>query len=483
MTKRSIGEFMALLRKAAGYTQQEVAEKLNVSNRTLSSWETDRTIPDVLMLPVIAELYGITVDELLRGERNQSGEPARVEFTEKSQRSARKNRYGKFNARCTLYTGLACLCGLIFMLAGILFTFTSIPLWASILIWLFGGLGTGVFTILIFYELNGLKTAEGLVTSEDIIEENKPFTLVFKRKIAAFLAIIAIPFLIGLIIFSAYCIDYFDDAVLIALEHKLYVNHVSLISVHAVLSAVLLLTSILYATLNYKYIASEKQIDTRKSNVKLVAKIFGFGTIPVAVTLILFLIIAGTLPSKVEYLYINDNYDEFRTHMQTLTVREGDYYNSTLKMDVGEYCFDLSDSIDYITIETIDAGHGFKYGYYRHHTYPADEHDGEIVCKMFKEIDGITYELEFDLYNLTDRSGHGKNVVNLAYPNLEHINIEEKYSVETEEYRVMGYDAEIGEYYFKYIKYIDYSLPFLYLFIATTAAAFAACTTAYIVKR
>lgn len=47
--KQTIGQFLATLRKANGYTQEEVAERLNVSNRTLSSWETDRTVPDVLV--------------------------------------------------------------------------------------------------------------------------------------------------------------------------------------------------------------------------------------------------------------------------------------------------------------------------------------------------------------------------------------------------------------------------------------------------
>ena len=64
-----MGEFLALLRKTNGFTQQDVADKLNISNRTLSSWETDRTTPDILLLPSIADLYGVTVDELLRCER------------------------------------------------------------------------------------------------------------------------------------------------------------------------------------------------------------------------------------------------------------------------------------------------------------------------------------------------------------------------------------------------------------------------------
>ena len=56
MAKQTAGEFLAMLRKAHGYTQSEIAEKLNISDRTLSSWETDRTMPDLLLLPALAEI-------------------------------------------------------------------------------------------------------------------------------------------------------------------------------------------------------------------------------------------------------------------------------------------------------------------------------------------------------------------------------------------------------------------------------------------
>ena len=64
--KQTTGQFLETLRKASGFTQLDVAEKLGVSNRTVSSWETDRTAPDLLILPAIADLYKVTVDEILR---------------------------------------------------------------------------------------------------------------------------------------------------------------------------------------------------------------------------------------------------------------------------------------------------------------------------------------------------------------------------------------------------------------------------------
>ncbi len=69
MEKKTMGSFMAALRKANGLTQQQVADKLNVSNKTVSKWECNEGYPEISMLPMIAELYSVSVDELLRGER------------------------------------------------------------------------------------------------------------------------------------------------------------------------------------------------------------------------------------------------------------------------------------------------------------------------------------------------------------------------------------------------------------------------------
>ncbi|MBR4954387.1 MAG: helix-turn-helix transcriptional regulator [Clostridia bacterium] len=69
MTKNSIGQFIAALRKANGMTQQDVADRLNVSNKAVSRWERDECAPDLSLIPAIAEMFGVSCDELLRGER------------------------------------------------------------------------------------------------------------------------------------------------------------------------------------------------------------------------------------------------------------------------------------------------------------------------------------------------------------------------------------------------------------------------------
>ncbi len=70
MEKKTIGKFIAVLRKANGMTQKELGDKLFVSDKTVSRWERDECTPELSLIPAIAEIFGITTDELLRGERN-----------------------------------------------------------------------------------------------------------------------------------------------------------------------------------------------------------------------------------------------------------------------------------------------------------------------------------------------------------------------------------------------------------------------------
>lgn len=70
MEKRTIGKFIAILRKANGMTQKELGDRLYVSDKTVSRWENDESLPELNLIPTIAEIFGVTTDELLRGERN-----------------------------------------------------------------------------------------------------------------------------------------------------------------------------------------------------------------------------------------------------------------------------------------------------------------------------------------------------------------------------------------------------------------------------
>lgn len=63
------GKFIADERKKKGYTQNDLAEKLGISNRTVSKWETGNGFPDVSLLLPLCEELDISVNDLLSGER------------------------------------------------------------------------------------------------------------------------------------------------------------------------------------------------------------------------------------------------------------------------------------------------------------------------------------------------------------------------------------------------------------------------------
>ena len=71
MDQKKIGGFLRELRKSAGFTQEQVAEKLGISSRTISRWETGAYMPDISMLVDIAELYDVDIREIIDGERKE----------------------------------------------------------------------------------------------------------------------------------------------------------------------------------------------------------------------------------------------------------------------------------------------------------------------------------------------------------------------------------------------------------------------------
>ena len=86
MERKTMGAFIAALRKASGMTQKELAEKLNVSDKSVSRWERADGAPDLSLIPVIAEIFGVTCDELLRGERRTEAQPAETTAKGEKQR-------------------------------------------------------------------------------------------------------------------------------------------------------------------------------------------------------------------------------------------------------------------------------------------------------------------------------------------------------------------------------------------------------------
>lgn len=82
MSPQETGAFISKLRKEAGITQQELAEKLNVTAKAVSRWETGKGYPDVTILPEISKIFNVSVNEILNG--NRLPKESAVEIAEKT---------------------------------------------------------------------------------------------------------------------------------------------------------------------------------------------------------------------------------------------------------------------------------------------------------------------------------------------------------------------------------------------------------------
>lgn len=78
--KNIIAKNISKLRKQMGYTQLSFAEKLNYSDKAVSKWERGESVPDVVVLKQIADLFGVSVDYLLSEEHKQIEGPPKKRF-------------------------------------------------------------------------------------------------------------------------------------------------------------------------------------------------------------------------------------------------------------------------------------------------------------------------------------------------------------------------------------------------------------------
>jgi len=75
----SLGERLLYLRKKAGLSQEDVAEKLNVSRQTVSKWETNQTVPELIKAKLLSQLYNVSYDYLI-SESHIGGDLTSIEM-------------------------------------------------------------------------------------------------------------------------------------------------------------------------------------------------------------------------------------------------------------------------------------------------------------------------------------------------------------------------------------------------------------------
>ena len=122
MDNLRFGAFVAQLRKEKQWTQQELADRLHVTDKAISKWETGKGFPEVTLLEPLAQALEVSLVELLQGERNPSptltkeeaGRTAVRAMEEGERRTAR--RYLKLLRWLLVAIGVGCLLSLILWL-------------------------------------------------------------------------------------------------------------------------------------------------------------------------------------------------------------------------------------------------------------------------------------------------------------------------------------------------------------------------------
>ena len=82
MDQVKIGTFLKELRKEKGLTQEQLAEQMSVSSRTVSRWENGNNMPDISLLVELAEFYDVDIREIIDGERERKSEDMNKDIKE-----------------------------------------------------------------------------------------------------------------------------------------------------------------------------------------------------------------------------------------------------------------------------------------------------------------------------------------------------------------------------------------------------------------
>ena len=117
MEQEKIGRFLGQVRRERGLTQEQLAQQLGVSQRTVSRWETGRNMPDISMLTTLCAQLDITVAELLAGQRMEGENITKTDASDLAERLIclvrRQNGLRRLlGALAALAVTLACMAGL-----------------------------------------------------------------------------------------------------------------------------------------------------------------------------------------------------------------------------------------------------------------------------------------------------------------------------------------------------------------------------------
>ena len=119
MDQKKIGQSLQTLRKEKELTQEQLAEKFNVSNRTVSRWETGSNMPDISVLVELAEFYQVDIKEIIDGERKSESMDNETKDTLKKVAEYATEESNKRKERLrTMLAGSTCLMLISYLLFG-----------------------------------------------------------------------------------------------------------------------------------------------------------------------------------------------------------------------------------------------------------------------------------------------------------------------------------------------------------------------------
>ena len=368
--KQTIGEFLATLRKANGYTQQEIADKLGISNKTLSNWECDKSLPDVLLLPTLAEIYGVTVDEILAGERLAKED---MPLSLKSERNIYKNKLARFSNQLWILIGVSIVGGILGLCSVLGLGF--VPLVVGLV-----ALLASVFALLVLW-----RSSEAIVDNES--EFFGVYCILLRRKVSFYFYLAsAVCFLISVIALFQLSWGTFLTTSKLSLAAKITIVFSGvLVSV-----ALFLIGWFIYRKSLVKWGDEKFKQHTRQSGkyVKVVALV---AIVPIILGVVLAVVFGDREFSRIITIYENDNVDEFIRHIESMEYEGQEYFFPLSKLsksatDGAE--FDLGDGFSatyhywYFTLQhTVPYKGGYISYNYRVTTF--DVNLGNEIIRVF----------------------------------------------------------------------------------------------------
>lgn len=467
-------------------TQQEVADKLNVSNKTLSSWENGRTMPDISYLPAIADLYGITVDELLRFNPEEADSNK-----EKSVPDENTQQKTNYFAKTIPVCDALIFCGLLFLLSCILFLYSGAPFWLDVLIAVLSLCGIAATTVyLIYWDYTTVNS-----------RTNGEFVATVKLRTAKILFIASMPFLLAatviiIVFFATNVHDYSVNVGNVKVTYQVVRAHLITFAINAAIFAGYFTAAmIIRIKILNGYVGKECET-VKNHNSALLKKICLYSLIPIVAAVICTGVLCGTRFTSTKTYLTADGADELINEMQTICIAEQDTDEYTVKIDItdtdekrifyvkkgdynmtdGEYLLNFPEyglvGADY------DLGNGFtgKVNAAREWlvfvTDAKDEHV-QFSSMVFKE------------YAFTDEAGNERIAVNVSHT----FDLNEKATSNANAFCLgdksfgVKFDESSETYSFYREQACRYVQTAIYVLIFTAVATVAADTVIYFLKR